>query len=111
MHERGNGGMRLISTIAYCTQIHFGAPWPLTFTAILNAKVGSPAVRRRAALEGHRFTPSEALKAGMVDRLANLTGTNVGNGTEKVLEEAIKLAKEVKGLASQNVWGAIKVRK
>jgi hypothetical protein len=47
----------------------------------------------------------------MVDRLANLTGTNVGNGTEKVLEEALNLAKEVKGLASQNVWGIIKVRK
>jgi hypothetical protein len=46
----------------------------------------------------------------MVDRLANLTGTSVGNGTEKVLEEAMKLAKEVKGLASQNVWGVIKVR-
>jgi enoyl-CoA hydratase/carnithine racemase len=68
------------------------------------------AVRRRVALEGHRFTPSEALKAGMVDRLANLSGTSVGNGTDKVLKEAIKLAKEVKGLASQNVWGVIKVR-
>jgi hypothetical protein len=53
--------------------------------------------------------PSEALKVGMVDTLANLTGTSVGNGTEKVLEEAMKLAKEVKGLASQNVWGVIKV--
>jgi enoyl-CoA hydratase/carnithine racemase len=61
-------------------------------------------------LKGHRSTPSEALKAGMVDRLANLTGTSVGNRTEKVLEEAMKLAKEVKGLASQNVWGVIKVR-
>jgi hypothetical protein len=46
----------------------------------------------------------------MVDRLANLTGTSVGNGTEKVLEDAMKLAKEIKGLASQNVWGVIKVR-
>ena len=68
-------------------------------------------MRRRVALEGHRFTPAEALKVGMVDRLATLTGTNVGNGTEKVLEEALKLAKEVNGLASQGVWGAIKVRK
>jgi enoyl-CoA hydratase/carnithine racemase len=61
-------------------------------------------------LEGNRFTPSEALKAGVVDRLANLTGTGVGNGAEKVLEEAMTLAKEVKGLTSQNVWGVIKVR-
>jgi enoyl-CoA hydratase/carnithine racemase len=96
--------------LIHSTQVHFGAAWPLSFTAILNAKVGSPAVRRRVALEGHRFTPSEALKAGIVDRLTNLTGTSVGNGTEKVLEEAMKLAKEVKGLASQNVWGVIKVR-
>jgi enoyl-CoA hydratase/carnithine racemase len=65
-------------------------------------------VRRRAALGRHRFTPLEALKAGVVDRLANLTGTGVGNGTEKVLEEAMTLAKEVKELTSQNVWGVIK---
>ncbi|KAG2147662.1 ClpP/crotonase-like domain-containing protein [Suillus clintonianus] len=88
-------------------EIHFGAPWPLSFTAILNAKVGSPVMRRRVALEGHRFTPSEALKAGIVDRLANLTGTSVENGTDKVLEEAMKLANEVKILASQGVWSAI----
>jgi enoyl-CoA hydratase/carnithine racemase len=61
-------------------------------------------------LEGYRFTPSEALKAGAVDRLTNLTGTSVGDGIEKVLEEPMKLAKEVEGPASQNVWGVIKVR-
>ncbi|KAG1734131.1 ClpP/crotonase-like domain-containing protein [Suillus lakei] len=88
-------------------EVHFGAPWPLSFTAILNAKVGSPVMRRRVALEGHRFTPSEALKAGIVDRLANLTGTSVENGTDKVLEEATKLANEVKILASRGVWSAI----
>jgi enoyl-CoA hydratase/carnithine racemase len=53
-------------------------------------------------LEGYRFTPSEALRAGAVDRLVNLTGTSVGNGTEKVLEEVMTLAKEVQGLVSQN---------
>jgi enoyl-CoA hydratase/carnithine racemase len=59
-------------------------------------------VRRRVVLEGYRFTPSEALRAGAVDRLVNLTGTSVGNGTEKVLEEVMTLAKEVQGLVSQN---------
>lgn len=88
-------------------EIHFGARWPLSFTAILNAKVGSPVIRRRVALEGHRFTPSEALKAGIVDRLANLTGTSVESGTDKVLEEAMKLANEVKILASRGIWSAI----
>ncbi|KAG0708185.1 ClpP/crotonase-like domain-containing protein [Suillus ampliporus] len=88
-------------------EIHFGAPWPLSFTAILNAKVGSPVTRRRVALEGHRFTPSEALREGIVDRLANSTGKSVGNGTEEVLEGAMKLANEVKMLASRGVWGAI----
>lgn len=88
-------------------EIHFGARWPLTFTAVLNAKVGSPVIRRRVALEGHRFTPSEALKAGIVDRLANLTGTSVESGTDKVLAEAMKLANEVKILASRGVWSAI----
>ncbi|KAG1821841.1 ClpP/crotonase-like domain-containing protein [Suillus subaureus] len=88
-------------------EIHFGARWPLTFTAVLNAKVGSPVIRRRVALEGHRFTPSEALEAGIVDRLANLTGTSVESGTDKVLAEAMKLANEVKILASRGVWSAI----
>jgi Delta3-Delta2-enoyl-CoA isomerase len=72
--------------------------------------IPSPAVRRRAALGRHRFTPLEALKARVVDRLADLTGTGMGNGTEKVIEEAMTLAKEVKELTSQNVWGVIKVR-
>ncbi|KAJ8582460.1 hypothetical protein M405DRAFT_885293, partial [Rhizopogon salebrosus TDB-379] len=93
--------------VCYSTQVHLGAPWPL---ACLSPQfsIPSPAVRRRVALERHRFTRLEALKAGVVDRLANLTGTGVGNGTKKVLEEAMALAKEVKELTSQNVWGVIK---
>ncbi|KAG6332491.1 hypothetical protein ID866_6593 [Astraeus odoratus] len=89
-------------------EIHFGAPWPLSFTAILNARVSDPSLRRRIALEGHRFTPSEALAAGMVDRLASLNGTGVEHATEIVLNEAIKLAMEVSALPKQGVWGAIK---
>ncbi|KAG1839998.1 hypothetical protein DFJ58DRAFT_811367 [Suillus subalutaceus] len=67
---------------------HFGARWPLSFTAILNAKVGSP------CYTGIALPPSEALKAGIVDRLANLTGTSVESGTDKIL-------------ASRGVWSAI----
>lgn len=89
-------------------QVHFGAPWPLSFTAILNAKVSDPSLRRRIALEGHRFTPNEAHVAGIVDRLASCSGTSLELGTEIVLKEAIKLAKEVSALPKQGVWGAIK---
>lgn len=89
-------------------EIHFGAPWPLSFAAILNTKVSDPSVRRRIALEGHRFTPSEALAAGLVDRLATCEGTGAELGTENVLQEAMKLAKEVSVLPKQGVWGSIK---
>lgn len=89
-------------------QVHFGAPWPLSLAAILNAKVSDPSLRRRIALEGHRFTPTEAHEAGIVDRLANCSGTSVEFGTEIVLKEAMKLAKEASAVAKQGVWGAIK---
>jgi len=89
-------------------QVHFGAPWPLSFTAILNAKVSEPIVRRRIALEGHRFTPSEALTTGLVDRIASCSGTGTELGTENVLTEAMKFAKEVSVLPKTGVWGTIK---
>lgn len=89
-------------------QVHFGAPWPLSLAAILNAKVSDPPLRRRIALEGHRFTPTEAHAAGIVDRLANCSGTSVELGTEIVLKEATKLAKEISVLPKQGVWGTIK---
>ncbi|KAH7930237.1 ClpP/crotonase [Leucogyrophana mollusca] len=84
-------------------EINFGAPWPLSFAAIMEAKVASPTVRRRIALEGHRMTPTEALAAEVVDRLAP-----GAEGTKGVLEVAEKLAVEVGGLAKEGVWGAIK---
>ena len=65
-------------------------------------------LRRRIALEGHRFTPTEARAAGIVDRLANCSGTSVELGTEVVLKEATKLAKEVSALPKEGVWGTIK---
>ncbi|KIJ66674.1 hypothetical protein HYDPIDRAFT_108581 [Hydnomerulius pinastri MD-312] len=89
-------------------EVHFGAPWPLSLAAICNAKVSSPAIRRRIALEGHRFTPSEAFSAGLVDRLASCSGTGTELGTENVLKEAVKLAREVAGLPKEGAWGAIK---
>lgn len=89
-------------------EVHFGAPWPLSFTAILNAKVSEPTVRRRIALEGHRFTPSEALTTGLVDRIASCSGTGTELGTENVLTEAMKFAKEVSVLPKTGVWGTIK---
>ena len=99
---------RLKGLVMLFFQVHFGAPWPLSFTAILNAKMSEPTVRRRIALEGHRFTPSEALTAGLVDRLASCSGTGTELGTENVLTEAMKFAKEVSVLPKTGVWGIIK---
>jgi len=82
-------------------EIDFGAPWPMAFVAVLCAKVGSPVVRRRIALEGHRFTPHEALEAGMVDAL-------VPGNTEAILEKASELAAKWAPNARSGVWGLIK---
>ncbi|KAH7884653.1 ClpP/crotonase-like domain-containing protein [Phlebopus sp. FC_14] len=89
-------------------EVHFGAPWPLSFTAILSAKVSDSGIRRRIALEGYRFTPSEALVAGIVDRVASCSGSGTELGTDGVLNEAFNLAKELSPLAKSGVWGSIK---
>ena len=83
-------------------QIHFGAAYPLSFASIIRAKVPDPRTQRKVALEGHRFTPSEALSAGLVDHL-------VKGDTEAVIARAQALGESVSNLAAQGAWGAIKV--
>lgn len=83
-------------------QIQFGAAWPLSFTAILNTKVNSSTLRRKIALEGHRFVPSEAHSLGIVDHL-------VTGNTAVVLAKAQDVADQISVNASTGVWGLIKV--
>lgn len=54
------------------------------------------------ALEGHRFTPSEALATGLVDALAP-------GGTAGVISQAEAMASKVGSLAKTGVFGMIKV--
>lgn len=56
-------------------------------------------------MEGHRFTPQEALAAGLVDRIAP------GDTAEAVLRIARELAESVDSLAKGGAWGLIKVEK
>lgn len=86
-------------------QIHFGSPWPLSFTNTLRIKVGNANLQRKIALEGHRFTPQEALAAGLVDRIAP------GGSAEAVLLMTRELAESVDSLAKGGAWGLIKVKK
>lgn len=82
-------------------EVHFGAPWPTSFAYLLRGKVARSTIRRKIALEGHRFTPKEALDAEIVDEL-------VGGTTEDVLARALALAESKAPLAQQGVWGLIK---
>jgi enoyl-CoA hydratase/carnithine racemase len=82
-------------------EIAFGAPWPFSFARLLRAKVGDGRVQRKIALEGHRFTPPEALAAGIVDEL-------VPGGTEDVLKRASEIATKQAPNAKSGVWGLIK---
>ncbi|KIY43795.1 ClpP/crotonase [Fistulina hepatica ATCC 64428] len=82
-------------------EVHFGAVWPLSFAVLLRAKVGDGILHRKIALEGHRFTPREALEAGLVDHIV------VGN-TEAVLAKAEEVADAVAPNAKTGVWGMIK---
>ncbi|TDL16981.1 ClpP/crotonase [Rickenella mellea] len=87
---------------ACMNEVHFGAPWPYSFINIVTSKIPSPQTIRALSLEGHRFTPSEALSAGIIDRVAD------GGTTTKVLEAAEDLAKSVSAGAKTGVWGIIK---
>lgn len=45
--------------------------WPHSFAGVLQAKIGDAQVRRKIALEGHRFSPKEALDAGILDHIVS----------------------------------------
>ncbi|KZT72629.1 ClpP/crotonase [Daedalea quercina L-15889] len=82
-------------------EVHFGAGWPLSFAGVLHAKVLDGRVQRKIALEGHRFTPQEALEAGLVDHL-------VKGDTEAVITKARQVGESVSAMAVQGAWGVIK---
>jgi len=82
-------------------EVHFGASWPMSFAFLLCAKISDPRLRRKIALEGYRFTPTEALEAGFLDHL-------VKGNTAAVLAKAEEVAESISHLAKGGVWGAIK---
>jgi len=82
-------------------EVHFGAIWPLSFAAILRAKVGDHRLQRKIALEGHRFTAKEAFNDGLLDHLVDGT-------TADVLAKAEEVADKFSGNAQAGVWGLIK---
>jgi Delta3-Delta2-enoyl-CoA isomerase len=83
-------------------QVHFGAPWPLSFTAILRAKFGDHRLYRKIALEGHRYTAEEALQDGILDYI-------VKGKTADILAKAEEVADRFSGNATMGAWGLIKV--
>ena len=82
--------------------MHFGAAWPLSFIALMRAKLADHRIYRQLALEGRRFTPAEALDAGLVDFA-------VSGGTQAVLAKAEELAEEKASTAAAGAWGVIRV--
>ena len=108
LHERGNAlyltfplaGLTLYSSHL---QVHFGAHWPHSFAALLRGKFGDHHLQRKIALEGHRFTPQEALQDGILDAI-------VDGKTPEIIATAEKIADRVSVNAATGVWGLIKVR-
>jgi len=83
-------------------EVHFGAgPLPHSFSALLNHKVKDLRVMRKLVLEGHRFTPSELLGAGLIDEI-------VDGGSEAVLARACEIAEQWSGNARASAWGLIR---
>ena len=70
---------------------------------MLEAKAPNAQTMRKIVLEGHRFTPKEALELGLVDRVA-------GADTEGLLAEAAAMAARLGALAKTGAWGVNKVR-
>jgi len=89
---------------AWCcmNEVHFGAPWPFAMAALANAKVSDARTRRLLALEGHRFSPQEALAHGLIDVVAD------DSSAEAVYSAARKFAIEKSEMAKTGVWGLIK---
>lgn len=108
MHERGNAHILpfLPGSLTLCSsrsQVHFGAHWPHSFAALLRGKFGDHRLQRKIALEGHRFTPQEALQDGILDAI-------VDGKTPEIIATAEKIADRVSVNAATGVWGLIKVR-
>jgi len=82
-------------------EVHFGSPWPHSFIAILKAKLGDHRLHRKIALEGHRYTPPEALQDGILDYI-------VKGNTVDILAKAEEIADKFGGNAVTGVWGLIK---
>ncbi|KIM39981.1 hypothetical protein M413DRAFT_446881 [Hebeloma cylindrosporum] len=82
-------------------EVHFGAPWPHSFTAILKAKIGDHRLHRKIAIEGHRYTAPEALEDGILDYI-------VKGKTADILAKAEEIADKFGGNAVMGVWGLIK---
>lgn len=82
-------------------EIHFGSGWPLSIAVITRAKVSDARVQRKIALEGHRFTPQEALEAGIVDHI-------VKGDTEAIIAKAQEVGESVSSMAKLGAWGVIK---
>jgi Delta3-Delta2-enoyl-CoA isomerase len=76
--------------------------WPLSLATVVRAKIGDGRLQRKIALEGHRFTPREALELGIIDHI-------VTGNTEAVLAKAESVANLVSSAAKEGVWGIIKV--
>lgn len=75
----------------------------MSLAAVVRTKVPDSRTVRRIALEGHRFTPQEALDSGFIDRIAD------GSSSEAVLSAARDLAVQKSLNAKTGVWGLIKV--
>ncbi|KIY66523.1 ClpP/crotonase [Cylindrobasidium torrendii FP15055 ss-10] len=82
-------------------EVHFGAIWPLSFAALFRCKYDGAQRVRKIALEGHRWTPQEALKEGIVDHI-------VAGDTAAVMAKATEVAGAIAPNAAQGVWGLIK---
>ncbi|TFK94002.1 ClpP/crotonase [Polyporus arcularius HHB13444] len=82
-------------------EIHFGAAIPNSLIAVLKAKASNSTTLRKIVLEGHRFTPQEALSLGLVDHIVN------GN-SEAILTAAQTLAEKVGPIAKSGAWGVNK---
>ncbi|GJE94266.1 ClpP/crotonase-like domain-containing protein [Phanerochaete sordida] len=82
-------------------EVHIGGTLSFQFGTLVKAKVTDAQTARKVVLEGHRFTPPEALACGLVDHL-------VQGDTEAVLQKAREVASAVSVHAQAGAWGLIR---
>ncbi|PSS32595.1 Enoyl-CoA delta isomerase 1, peroxisomal like [Actinidia chinensis var. chinensis] len=94
--------MRRDRGFLYMSELDIGLPIPAWFTAVIGAKIGSPAARRSVLLRSAKLAADAAAKWGIVE--------SAHDGAEETVRAAVRLGEELVGRKwDGHVYGQIRM--